>query len=393
MAFTLFYAYLTLFILQVFGLPITISTELAVQRNQESAIVLTWEPQDPEYFVSFPPHVTSGRGCELCSAESLLAARRAFISSGVAGLHHTDTWHGDSVVLHATSPDPRVSNEGIITRKIHSRSATVNLDDRDLHGGNSDGFMIRADSRGAIILKKGSGGKNVTSGGVTINGGRGSTTISGGAKIKVGHKGGTAISGDVTGGLGSNATSGSATVGGGGSAVSGNAVADGTSTMDNESTGSTSAEINSATTSPGTFTSVRHTNVPVIIGSTVGSVALVVILGLLGFLWRRRKSRLRDESTSKTESPPKDSRPESTGTRAIPSISTYPFTFAPNRGGSDVPLPSDDGTLDLPHRVTVSPSRGSSWRPGEANQSLERENPRKLTAEAVETTHVESPPP
>ncbi|SJL17061.1 uncharacterized protein ARMOST_20603 [Armillaria ostoyae] len=423
MFFILFGIFLTAFFPQIFGFPITISKERVPQANQEGTVVLT---QDPYcfYLASFEPRVTPGRGHERRSAESLVAGPKPPISFGISGIPHIDTLCGELVDLHATSSDAHVSNEGIGTNEILARSANFevleNLNDKDLLEDGRKDITLRADSGGPIILNKVKNGRNTTSGGITINGGHGSTAISGNAKIKVGHggaalsgnattgqngtatsgkvtinggSGGSAISGDAISGDSGNATSGNAiNSGSGGSAISGDATVNGTSAVDGEPVSSgaaTSVEIASATASPST-TSRHHTKAPVIIGSTIGSLALVVILVLLAILWRRRKSRSGDDNTSEAEGLPTESRPESTRARTVSSSSAYPSPFEPIRRGGDFLLPSGDS---LPQTRMLSPFTGSYWRPGERNRSLERENSRRPAVEVVETTYGASPPP
>ncbi|KAK0201371.1 hypothetical protein DFS33DRAFT_980151 [Desarmillaria ectypa] len=483
MVFALFYAFLTTFILQVFGLPIAISTENASQINRERLVVLTWGPQDTHCFhpVSFASCVTSGRGRERHSAESLAAAHKPFISFGVAGLHHTDPLGGESVILHATSQNARVLNEDTITNVVESVTfeASRKINDRDLHDDGSEDVTIRADSGGAIILKNVKDAGNATSGDVTINGGgRGSTAISGDSttnggqggaatsgnvRINGGGRGSTAISGDTTsgqgatatggdppitgenggnatsgtattgdggnatsgnaqvlsgtatsgsattsGGVGGNATSGNAIVGeggnansgdatnsgDGGSATSGDAIVDGKNIVDGEPTSSatpTSAvQIASSTASPSTGTSTRPSNAPVIIRSTIGSLALVAVLGILAILWSRRKSRFRDDNTSKAESLRTDFRPFSVGTLISSPPSVLPYPFAPNSRCSNFPLPSGSG---LPQTITTSPSRGSYLRSREEEHILVQGNPTRSTVEPVEPANGQSPPP
>ncbi|PBK62143.1 hypothetical protein ARMSODRAFT_1025065 [Armillaria solidipes] len=451
MFFTLFGVFLTAFFPQIFGFPITISNERVPQANQEGTVVLN---QDPYYFylASFEPRVTPGRGRERRSAENLVAGPKPPISFDISGIPHIDTLCGELVDFHATSSDAHVSNEGIGTNEILARSANFevleNLNDKDLLKDGRKDITLRADSGGPIILNKVKNGRNTTSGSITINGGHGSTAISGNAKIKVGHggaalsgnattgqngtatsgkvtinggSGGSATSGDATSGDDGNSTSGKVTINGGsggsaisgdaisgdsgnatsgnainsgngGSAISGDATVNGTSAVDGEPVSSgaaTSVEIASATASPST-TSRHHTKAPVIIGSTIGSLALVVILVLLAILWRRRKSRSRDDNTSEAEGLPTESRPESTRTRTVSSSSAYPSPFEPIRRGGDFPLPSGDS---LPQTRMLSPFTGSYWRPGERNRSLERENSRRPAVEVVETTYGASPPP
>ncbi|KAK0222327.1 hypothetical protein IW262DRAFT_975107 [Armillaria fumosa] len=446
MFFTFFSVFLIAFILQVIGFPITISIDDPPPANQDRTLVLTHDP-DCFYLVSSVPRVTSGKGRERHSIENLIATHKSPISFTISGLHHIDTLCREPAVLHAPSRDDHVLNEAIGTNDIVSRSATFevleNLNNKVLLEDGGKDLTIRADSGGPIILKKVKDGRNKTTGGVTINGGRGSTAISGNAKIKVGNggaaasgnattgrngtattgkvtinggSGGTAISGDAASGDGGSSTSGSAsnrgsdgsaisgdaTTGDGGNATSGNAISsgsdgsaisgdatvNGTSSVDARpvsSAAATSAEIASATASPSnSTTSSRHdTKTPVIIGSTIGSLALVGILGLLAILWRRRKNRSKEDITSEDEVLPTGSRPGSTRTSTISSSSsTYPSLFEPIRRGGDFPLPSGDS---LPQTRTLSPSRGSFWPPREGNQSL--------VVEVGETTYGASPPP
>ncbi|KAK0477399.1 hypothetical protein IW261DRAFT_1487450 [Armillaria novae-zelandiae] len=445
MFFTFFCVFLIAFILQVISFPITISTNSPPQANQESRVVLTHDPYC-FYLVSFAPRVTSGRGHERHSTEDLVATHKLPISFTISGQHHIDTLCREPAVLYAPSPDAHVVNEGIGTNDIVFRSATFevleNLNNEDLLKGGGQDLTIRADNGGPVILKKVKNSRNKTTGGVTINGGRGGTAISGNAKIKVGQKGlsgntttvkngtatsgkvtinggsgGTATSGDATTGDGGNSTSGSASTGGndgsaisgdattgdGGSATSGNAISsgsdgsaisgdatvNGTSSAYGEpvsSAAATSVGVASGTTSPSTSTtSSRHdTKTPVIIGSTIGSLALVGILVLLAILWRRRKRRSREGDASEEEGLPTDSGPRSTRTSTISSSSsTYPSPFEPIRRGGDFPLTSGDS---LPQTRTLSPSRASFWPPPrEGNQSL--------VVEVGETTYGASPPP
>ncbi|KAK0460248.1 uncharacterized protein EV420DRAFT_1641589 [Desarmillaria tabescens] len=514
MASTFFYAVFSIaFILNVFGHPITISTKSAPQTSRQSMVVPAWEPRDPDYFhlVSLASRVTSGRGRELHSAESFVAARKPFISFGVAGLHHIDPLSGE----RATSHDARVLNEGNTTNEMLARRATFEVSrkihDRNLRDDDSEDIKIRADSGKAITFKKVKDRGNATSGDVTINGGgRGSTAVSGNSttdggeggaatsgnvRLNGGGRGSTAVSGDTTGGKGGaatggdppetgdaggngdasagnetttsgnplktgeaggnatsgnatagyggdattgnasaghggtatsgnakilsgTATSGSATSGGvggnatsgnaitgnggnatsgdatnngdGGSATSGDAISGDESPVDGEPTPTSAVQIASSTTSTSTDTTSHSTKAPVIIGSTIGSLTFVVILGFLGFFLRRRKSRYRDDNTSKAESLPTGFRHFSVGTFISSPPSVHPYPFAPNRRCSNSPLPSDAG---LPQDVTSTSSRGSYLRRREEERSLAYENPMRSTVEPVETTYGPSPPP
>lgn len=442
MFFTFFGMFLIAFILQVISFPITISIDNPPPAEQDGTLVLTHDP-DCFYLVSSVPRVTSGRGRERHSTENLIATYKSPISFTISGLHHIDTSCREPAVLHVPSPDDHVLRDGIGTNDIVSRSATFevleNLSSKGLLEDRGKDLTIRADSGGPVILKKVKNGRNKTTGGVTINGGRGSTAVSGNAKIKVGNggaavsgnattrrngtatsgkvtinggSGGTATSGDATSGVGGNSTSGSASNGGsdgsaitgdattgdggnatsgnaitsgsGGSAISGDSTVDGSSSVDAgpaSSAAATSVETASSSTSA---TSSRHdTKTPVIIGSTIGSLAMVGILGLLAFLWRRRKNRPKEDNTSEIEGLPTNSRPGSTRTSTISSSSTtYPSPFEPIRRGGDSPLPSGDS---LPQTRMLSPSGSTFWPPREANQSL--------VVEVGETTYGASPPP
>ncbi|PBK59213.1 hypothetical protein ARMSODRAFT_1090912 [Armillaria solidipes] len=392
-----FYVILTAILLQVFGLPITFTTEHAPQTGREGTVVLTWEPQDADCFhlFSFQPRVTSGSGR---SAESLVAARKPPVSFGVAGLHYIDTLCGESVVLHATSPDVYVLNEGIRPNEILAQSATPegmgNIARRDLHEDSNEDLTIRANSGGAIKFKIVRDDGNTTSGDVAANSGHGSSVInidSNGEvcgttrSVAIGGNGGNTTNGDANGGnvtVGSTTSGGGDVIGGnGGNTASGDANGGNVNVGDAISDSATSTSVvqtaSASSTSPTTDTSRHRTNAPVIIGIVIGSVALAVMLGIL---WHRRKRRLREDNavTPKGESLRTDFRP---------STHTISNPFTPDRRRSDVPLPSDDV---FPEPRMVPPSGSSYLRPREGVQSLEDEI---LSTEAVGTTYGESPPP
>ncbi|KAK0221216.1 hypothetical protein EDD85DRAFT_960388 [Armillaria nabsnona] len=221
-----FYVILTAFLLQVFGLPITFTTEHAPPTSRVGTVVLTWEPQDADCFhlFSFEPRVTSGRGQ---SAESFLVARKPPISFGVAGPHYIDTLCGESFVLHAKSADVHVLNEDVKPNEIFAQSAVPeglsNLALRDLHEDSSEELTIPANSGGAIKFRVVRDGGNTTSGDVEKNnrhGSGGNSTSGSGIDPGSGNEAGSKIV-DIqsngsptcevrTGGNGGNTTNGDA---------------------------------------------------------------------------------------------------------------------------------------------------------------------------------------
>ncbi|KAK0488140.1 hypothetical protein EDD18DRAFT_1110513 [Armillaria luteobubalina] len=356
-----FYAILPSILPQVFGLPITFTTEEAPQTHREDTVVLTTEPKDADYFRihSSEPCVTSGSGR---LAESFITARKPPISFCVAGLHYIDTLGRESV--------------GSRTKDILAQTASSevfgNLADRDLHEGSGEDLtMGSAHGGGTVIVKTVGDGRNVA----TNNNGESSST---GNHIIAGDSGktgkiikpvGSMTSRDVIGGNGGNTTGGDANGGNitVGSSTNGDVIG-------GNGGNTTSGDVNGGNVNVGDFTSDSATST-----SAIQTASASIMLAIL---WRWRKRRLRDDNVSNLKD-------ESLQTGVRPNTRTIPSPFTPSRRCSDVPLPPDDVIPGWEPRI-VPPSRSSYLWPREDSRSLENEN---LRTEVVGTTYGEWPPP
>ncbi|KAK0460245.1 uncharacterized protein EV420DRAFT_1747166 [Desarmillaria tabescens] len=422
MASTLFHVFINsvVQILKVFDIAIKISTKHAPQAGQECMIVLAWKPHDPDRssLPSFASCVTSGRGREWRSVENLLSYD-VLTTSSAKGVHLAliNPSCGESLMFRARS------HEGIRTNEVLSWCA-----DKDLSEEDGEDLTIHADS-GEDITRSRDGGI-ATSKSATTNDEDGRTLTSrqtdsgnfGGNDDDQGSresgdtdigdqvgsiKGGTVAScvsstvSDATelegvdGEVGSKTHESSATCNSTDESQDGNATyapSGGSHTVYGEPLSSVdpvSITTTSGTSPPGTTASastslhnhVSTNHTKVIIGSTLGSLTLVVIILLSIFFWRRKKTRFRNDKVSQSESPPTDSRPGSVDTPISSSSSPYLYPFAPSWKSRDFPSP---------RTRTESPPRVSSWRQAEENQIQTGESRVRL---AVESAYGEPLPP